>query len=776
MDWTVSEHSFEPWRITANGNKYMTGNGYMGFRGVLEEFGKEQLAAVTLAGVYDRAGEKWREPVNAPNGLYTLITSDGIKLSVLEIEPLEHTQRLDLRSAVHRRETVFGVREGGRLTLTAERFASMDQLHLLAARWTLHCTADCRIEITTGIDGAVWDINGSHLLEQQSRSAGGGLLSTAVTGELGLPVAVAELTEFSLAEQGTVMDIDIITDMGRALRHISFDAKAGETYEWYKYAAVFTGLDAEDGTGEGSPDDWAVQTVQAAAATGYAGLLEAHRCKWAERWSRSDCVIEGDEEAQFALRYSMYQLLIIAPTKSEKVSIPARGLSGQVYKGAVFWDTEMFMLPFFLHSDPGIARNLMMYRIHTLDGARRKAAEYGYLGAFYAWESQDTGDDACTLFNVNDVFTGRPMRTYFRDKQIHISADVVHGIWQYVTFTGDDSILADGGAEVIWECARFFYSYAHYNPVKRRYELLDVTGPDEYHERVNNNAFTSAMVQETLKIALRTAERLQDKYPAVYNGLAEPYSDGPFLDEFTAMLAQLYVPQPDPDTLVIEQFDRYLQLEDVSLAELKARVIHPNEYWGGGNGLAATTRILKQADVVLMLHLFKSRFSREVKQANWEFYEPRTEHGSSLSACIYALAATDIGLPDWGYPYFMRTATVDLTGESKQYVGDLYIGGTHPAANGGAWMAAVLGFAGVRFDGQIVTLKPSLPETWSSIELPVILRGGSFRLQIGREEITVTAAPGNSESISFAGFGSEAVPCPPGAILELASQSNQRGV
>lgn len=185
MDWTVSEHSFEPWRITANGNKYMTGNGYMGFRGVLEEFGKEQLAAVTLAGVYDRAGEKWREPVNAPNGLYTLITCDGIKLSVLEIEPLEHTQRLDLRSAVHRRETVFGVREGGRLTLTAERFASMDQLHLLAARWTLHCTADCRIEITTGIDGAVWDINGPHLLEQQSRSAGGGCCQQRLPGSWG---------------------------------------------------------------------------------------------------------------------------------------------------------------------------------------------------------------------------------------------------------------------------------------------------------------------------------------------------------------------------------------------------------------------------------------------------------------------------------------------------------------------------------------------------------------------------------------------------------------
>ncbi|WP_405115094.1 glycosyl hydrolase family 65 protein [Paenibacillus sp. FSL K6-1217] len=775
MGWTVSEHSFEPGRITANGNKYMAGNGYLGFRGVLEEFGKEQLAAVTLAGVYDRSGSQWREPVNAPNGLYTVVSANGCKLSVLETEPLAHTQSLDFRSAINRRETMFGIPGGGRVTLTAERFASMDQHHLLAASWTLHCTADCRIEITTGIDGAVWDINGPHLLEQQSRSAGGALLSTAVTGELGLPVAVAELTVFGLAEQGELADAVIVLDRGTALRHFSIDAKVGETYTWWKYAAVYTGLDTQGDPAKGSPDERAVQTVQAAAATGYASLLEAHRLKWEERWSRSDCVIEGDEEAQLALRYSIYQLLIIAPVQSERVSIPARGLSGQVYKGAVFWDTEMFMLPFFLHSDPGIARNLMMYRIQTLDGARQKAAEYGYLGAFYAWESQDSGDDACTLFNVNDVFTGRPMRTYFRDKQIHISADVVHGLWQYILFTGDDSILADGGAEVIWECARFFYYYAYYNPVKQRYELLDVTGPDEYHERVNNNAFTSALVQETLKIALQTAERLQDKYPAAYTVLAESFADGPFLDEFTAMLAQLYVPQPDPETLVIEQFDRYLKLEDVPLTELKQRVIHPNEYWGGGNGLATTTRILKQADVVLMLHLFRDRYSREVKQANWEFYEPRTEHGSSLSSCIYALAAADIGLPDWGYPYFMRTATIDLTGESKQYVGDLYIGGTHPAANGGAWMAAVLGYAGLSFDGETARLQPALPQGWSAVELPVVLRGSSFRLRIGREEITVTAAAGNSEAVSFVGFGGETVLCPPGAILELAFQSNQRG-
>ncbi|CAH1194798.1 Nigerose phosphorylase [Paenibacillus auburnensis] len=754
MSWTVQDQSFDRERITTNGNKFMTGNGYMGYRGTLEEFGKEQLAAVTLAGVYDQAGGKWREPVNAPNGLFTRLSCNGQQLGVLNTEPERHTQELDIRSAVHKRETVYGLAGGGQLVFTAERFVSMDQLHLLAGKLSINSTVDCRIVIESGIDGDVWDINGPHLHARQEQFVEGVLRSSAVTGELGVSVSVAERTVFSFDAKETAGD--------SAIRVISFDAKAGETYEWFKFAAVYTGLDAGD-----NPALLAEQNVRAAEEAGYNRLLEAHRDAWEERWLQSDCMIEGDDAAQFALRYSIYQLLIIAPTGSEKVSIPARGLSGQVYKGAVFWDTEMFMLPFFLHSDPRTARNLLMYRIHTLEGARRKAAEYGFLGAFYAWESQDSGDDACTLFNVNDVFTGRPLRTYFRDKQVHISADVVHGIWQYVIFTGDDTLLTEGGAEVIWECARFFYSYAYYNPVKQRYEILDVTGPDEYHERVNNNAFTNALVKETLEVALKSAELLQAKFPEEFRKLTRQFVDGPFLKEFQTMLDSFYVPQPDSETLLIEQFDRYFQLEEVGLAELKSRVIHKNEYWGGGNGLATTTTILKQADVVLMLNLFKRSYSREVKQANWEFYEPRTEHGSSLSPCIYALVAADIGSPDWGYPYFMRTATVDLTGESKQYVGDLYIGGTHPAANGGAWMAAVLGFAGVQFDGKVLYIKPALPEQWNVVELPLILLGDSFRLRISRNEITVTAATGNRNALALIAFGGERQLCRPGVRLRL---------
>ena len=317
--------------------------------------------------------------------------------------------------------------------------------------------------------------------------------------------------------------------------------------------------------------------------------------------------IEGDAVAQQALRYSMYQLHSIAPTHSDKVSIPARGLSGQVYKGAVFWDTEMFMLPFFLFTRPDLARPLVKYRVHGLKGARRKAASLGYRGAFYAWESQEEGDEACTLFNITDVFTGRPMRTYFADRQIHISADVAHGLWRSYETTGDESLLLDGGAEVILECARFFVSWAHYKKDKGRYELLDVTAPDEYHERVHNEAYTNAMARHTADMALQLEKVLRRRHPGAWQTLIKKLGYSKDLEAVRDFHRRLYLPAPHPKTGVIEQFDGYFRLEDVSLADLKKRELDPREYLGGGQGLATTTRVIKQADVVMLLNVLGGR-------------------------------------------------------------------------------------------------------------------------------------------------------------------------
>jgi trehalose/maltose hydrolase-like predicted phosphorylase len=273
--------------------------------------------------------------------------------------------------------------------------------------------------------------------------------------------------------------------------------------------------------------------------------------------------------------------------------------------------------------------------------------------------------------------------------------------------------------------------------------LLDVTGPDEYHERVNNNAFTSAAVKYSLDAALRVLELLNRKDDRYYNTLLDRLEIRDELAAIRDMSERLYVPAPDPDRLVIEQFDGYERLEDVSLPDLKRRIQNRNEYLGGGSGLATTTKIIKQADVAALLHVFKNDYSQEVKRANWEYYEPRTEHGSSLSACIYALVAADIGESAWAYNYFMKTATVDLSGDYKRFVGTLYIGGTHPAANGGAWMSAVLGFGGLGADGDVLKIKPSLPPAWSSISYRVSFRGQDYRVEATHSEVTITASPNN---------------------------------
>lgn len=526
MVWTICEEEYQKNNIVNNGNKFLAGNVYMGFRGTMEEFTKNELVACNLANIYDKVGDNWAEPINAPNGFYATLRINDTEINLLEQERIKHLQCLDIKNGVHKRKTEWET-DYGRVSISAERFVSLADIHLMCLKYSVSIDNRCKIEIKTGIDGDIWDINGPHL----------------------------------------------------------------ENY-------LIKG-DSE---------------LLSAAKQGYVEMYNFHKDSWSKRWEMSDVIIEGCEEDQLAIRYSIYQLQIIAPFHSNEQSIAARGLSGQTYKGAIFWDTEMFMLPFFLHTAPEIAVGLINYRIKTLKGAREKAAYYGYRGAFYAWESHEGGEDACSDFNVTDVFTGRPVKTYFRDKQIHISADVAYAIWEVYNFTGDIKILINGGAEVILECARFFYSYAYYKEDKDRYEILDVIGPDEYHERVNNNAYTNKMIYHTLDVTLKILELLSTQYPSFYTELIEKLDYSGEISNIIRFKEKLYVIKPNEKNLIIEQFDGYHKLEDCSLSMVKSRVLDTKEYWGGGHGVASNTKIIKQADVAFMLYLFKDEYSNEEKK------------------------------------------------------------------------------------------------------------------------------------------------------------------
>lgn len=714
-NWCIEKNGFEVSDIEMNGSKFLIGNGYMGYRGTMEEYGAEQLVAVNLAGFFDLADESnWRESVNAPNPLYTLINTTDTELNLSKTTVVSHKQNLDIRNGIHSRETTF-LLDGVNVTIKAERFVSMVRENIIAMKYSVAADKPISIIVKTGIDKRVWNISGKHLNYIKEEMCRNSIELNAETVQLKNKLRIYE-TVLNWSENKNTL--------GEKLLHSAqIDLQPNKEFEFTKIAGIYHGEAIESSK----------SNFESAVDCGYEALKKEHILVWENIWNNSDVVIEGDDEAQFALRYSIYHLCSIAPHNTDKCGIPARGLSGQVYKGAAFWDTEMFMLPFFQFTDKTVAENLLKYRINTLPGAERKAHEFGYEGAFYAWESQETGDDACTFFNVTDIFTNRPLRTYFKDKQIHVSADMVFAMWDYCSVTGDYTVLRDGGLDMIYECVRFFYTYSSFRTYKNRYELLDVVGPDEYHERVDNNAFTNIMVKHAADILTYALDKVKSIYPDKYNEFIKD-KELAWVYDFAQ---KLYVPEPDKDG-IIEQFDGYFKMEDTVPTELKKRELKENEYWGC-HGLASTTRVLKQADVVMMLNVFRSEYSNEIKKANWEFYEPYTEHGSSLSACAYAIVAANIGFTDWAYKYFMKTATVDLNGSTRQYLGSLYIGGTHPAANGGSWNTAIYGFAGVSYKDGILDISPNIPNKWQSLSFKLLWQCVRLTVVIGKNGVKVSA-------------------------------------
>ena len=715
--WSLEKRGYDSRRVVEDGNRFLIANGYMGVRGTAEEADSSSCPAVNLAGVYDRFADRWREPVNAPNALFLHLALNGRPMALGEAEPLGHAQRIDYRSGVFRRETDFGP-----AAIASERIASLAEVHLLAQRVELHFAEDGEAQIRTGISTDLWDLNGPHLFDYRFRE-GETLLCTARTGEKKIPLAVAQsmACDFVCRES-------FETGEDGVYRILRFPVQKGQSCSLALFAAVYTGLDGED------PASAAAALSEKALRRGYAACRQENDRAWEQVWARSAVELEGDDEAALALHASQYYLNSIAPRHAAALSIPARGLSGQTYKGAIFWDSEIFFFPMFVHTQPEIARSLLRYRIETLPGALEKAKEYGCRGAFYAWESQEGGAEGCTDFNVVDVFTHRPVRTYFRDKQIHISADIVYALRQYYEITADRSLLEEGGAEVILQCARFYLSRATGHLDRETVDFADVIGPDEYHERVTNNAFTNRMAAYCIESALALEEVFSDRGEILAELLEKLDYEQDWL-RLRELHSRIRAPRTRGN--VIEQFDGYFDLEDCSLETVRSRLRDPREYWGGDHGVAGQTQIIKQADVIALIALLPERFSDASVEANWTYYEPRTEHGSSLSACMYALTACRVGKLDRAWELFLKTASIDLIGGGKQWAGEIYIGGTHPAANGGAWMIAALGFAGLRVEKGELTIAPRLPTQITRLRFPVSAGGGRFLVTVTHEGWTV---------------------------------------
>jgi len=460
--------------------------------------------------------------------------------------------------------------------------------------------------------------------------------------------------------------------------------------------------------------------LQTARRSGWSAVLAEHEAAWSERWRCSEVEIDGDPAARTALRFALYHLIGAANPDDDQVSIGARALTGDDYFGHVFWDTEIYLLPFYALTWPEAARALLMYRFRTLDAARAKAAGFGWCGAFYAWESADTGSEAS------------PAQVVAPDRQVvtilcgaleqHISADVAYAVWQYWQATRDEDFLIAAGAEILLETARFWVSRATLEADGCRH-IRGVIGPDEYHQRIDDNAFTNVMAQWNIRRGLDVAALMRERWPGRWTALSARLELKAAELKAWSEAADTIATGLDRETGLYEQFMGYFGLEQIDLSAYAGRSVPMDVVLGRERTQAS--QVIKQADVVALLALLPEAFAGETGRANFRYYEPRCGHGSSLSADMHGLVAARLGDGELALEYFRKAAAIDLADAQAADAG-----GVHIAALGGLWMMTVLGFAGLSLRSDGIAFDPKLPPGWDRLAFPLQWRGRHLMISI----------------------------------------------
>jgi len=724
-NWHVTETEFDPQALHHQETVFTIGNGYLGTRGAFEEGYPGERPATLVHGVFDGAPLVHTELANVPNWLPFVLFVDGERFRMERGTLLSYRRDLDLRTGVLTRAVRWRSPAGHTVDLALERFASLADRHVLGMRYrftALDFTGT--LEFRAGLDGHVDNGGFVHWRWVDQGAVGQQAVYLHVrTRTSGMELC--EACHLSIAG-GTGVTYTGLDCEGAPAVVARMAVPAGEQVTADKLVALVTSRETDD------VHEDAIARLEAAIAHGYDGLRVAHDAAWEPEWGACNVAIEGDDGVDLALRYSLFQLLIAAPRHDERVSIPARSLSGFGYRGHVFWDTDVFIVPFFAYTRPQIARNLLLYRYYTLSGARQKAQENGYEGAMFAWESAGTGSETTPRWVPGP--DGDLVRIWCGDIEHHISADVAYAVVQYWRVTGDDGFMRDYGAEIVLDTARFWGCRVERNAAWDRYEINDVIGPDEYHEHVNNNVFTNTMARWNLEVALEVLAWLRREHPDKTAELEHGMDLTPQrLAHWADAIGRLYVAH-DPETELMEQCEGFFDLHDVNLADYEPRDISMQALLG----IEETQhyQVIKQPDVLMLLYLLGDRYNPQTLRVNWDYYTPRTDlsYGSSLGPAIHALLAARLGDPQAAYEYFVHAARTDL-----QNVRGNTEDGIHAATAGGLWQAIVFGFAGLRLNGEGYTVTPRLPAHWQRLSFSFVYRGKRVPLVLSH-----ASSPGGS--------------------------------
>lgn len=700
--WSVVEHDFDITTAKGQEGLFTLGSGYLHVRGSLEEHlhGAPQNvtylrkpANVTaerfpemkvkwgtfVPGIYGVHPLMGKEMANLPSFLSLVPSVAGEDLDVEASTISDYERALNLRDATLTRRLRWQTQAGARIDVLFERFVSAARPHLCVQRLTLTADRDVDVDLRGGIDTDVRTSGYDHFAAVSFGWPHADHIACRVTLDSGDRVHLrSALTapearwQYRTTERAAHLQTTLSLS---AHRPLTVEKRTAVTTSFDRVPLELAVLVSEDVT--------------------YDELYAEHAAIWESRWQRADVEIDGDDDSQLGLRLGLYHLLRAHP-QDARLAIDPKAYAGDAYRGLYFWDTEMYMLPFFLYTDPVRARDLLDFRIGTLDGARANARAYGYPGARYPWEGDAQGDDHCPAWQ-------------YRDHEIHVTADIVYGLAHYARATGNLAYLYENARELLLETAEYWLARIDWRSGDDTPNLLGVMGPDEYSPITDNNAYTNRLARLALDYA------------------AEVDLDEARRATLRRVAAGLPIFRRGDVVLQYEHFESLADLDFDAVWHDRSRPIAAQV----AQERLYRSKALKQADVLLLMMLFPGEFTDAEVRAAWDYYLPYTTHDSSLSPGVHAIIAARLGLDEQARRFWRQSVHIDDDNGAAE--------GIHIAAHGVNWQIAVTGFGGLHtaMSSDVLTFTPALPSNWTRLAFPLIWHGQPVYVTVQPGRLTV---------------------------------------
>jgi maltose phosphorylase len=724
--WNIIEEGFNKDNVKSSESIFSIGNGKMGQRANFEEkYSGDTLQGSYIAGIYypDKTKVGWwkngypeyfAKVLNATNWIGIDIKINGEMLDLAMAEVTDFKRILNMKEGYLSRSFTAILSDNNTVAVNTKRFLSIVDDNIGLIKYEVKAiNFDGKISITPYVDGDVKNEDSNYdekFWDEVSQNASDArAFVTVKTKKTNFMVTTA--MQYEIWKNGKKININPIASYREkyAESNVEIDVNRGDIITIYKFVANISSFYYP----VGQLEDIAEQELNKAQQKHFNKMLEEQKQAWAAKWQESDITIEGDDAAQQAIRFNIFQLNQTYTGEDERLNIGPKGFTGEKYGGSTYWDTEAYCLPFYLATaDEHVAKNLLLYRYKQLNKAIENAQKLGF----------NNGAALFPMVTMNGEECHNEWEITF--EEIHRNGAIAFAVYNYIRYTGDISYLENYGLELLIAISRFWSQRITYSEYLKKYVMLGVTGPNEYDNNVDNNWYTNKIACWCMDYTKDAINYVKTNAPEKYNQLISKinFDEQGETAKWTEIVDNMYFPESKELGIFLQQ-DNYLNKEQILVKDLDPSQRPINQKWSWDRILRSC--FIKQADTLQGIYLFEEQFDDNIIKQNFDFYEPRTVHESSLSPCVHSIIAAKLDKIDKAYEMYLRTSRLDLDDYNNE-VGE----GLHITSMAGTWMSVVQGFGGMRVYNNKIYLNPHIPNAWNSFSFKIRFRENVIKVNV----------------------------------------------